>query len=118
MAVTPNDIKFRDSRANEVLSSVLGHTAVGLVVAQTRQVFDGWMYWGEESMIFFADLPIFGGSREMFLEFSEVKIPKTRYLLYNGELSFESVTPPLVFHSTRGRIKSIEKAIRDYFNRL
>ena len=118
MAVTPNDIKFRDSRANEVLSSVLGHTAVGLVVAQTRQVFDEWMYWGEESMIFFADLPIFGGSREMFLEFSEVKIPKTRYLLYNGELSFESVTPPLVFHSTRGRIKSIEKAIRDYFNRL
>ena len=118
MAVTPNDIKFRDSRANEVLSSVLGHTAVGLVVAQTRQVFDGWMYWGEESMIFFADLPIFGGSREMFLEFSEVKIPKTRYLLYNGELSFESVTPPLVFHYTRGRIKSIEKAIRDYFNRL
>ena len=118
MAVTPNDIKFRDSRANEVLSSVLGDTAVGLVVAQTRQVFDGWMYWGEESMIFFADLPIFGGSREMFLEFSEVKIPKTRYLLYNGELSFESVTPPLVFHSTRGRIKSIEKAIRDYFNRL
>ena len=118
MAVTPNDIKFRDSRANEVLSSVLGHTAVGLVVAQTRQVFDGWMYWGEESMIFFADLPIFGGSREMFLEFSEVKIPKTRYLLYNGELSFESVTPPLLFHSTRGRIKSIEKAIRDYFNRL
>ena len=118
MAVTPNDIKLRDSRANEVLSSVLGNTAVGLVVAQTRQVFDGWMYWGEESMIFFADLPIFGGSREMFLEFSEVKIPKTRYLLYNGELSFESVTPPLVFHSTRGRIKSIEKAIRDYFNRL
>ena len=118
MAVTPNDIKFRDSRANEVLSSVLGHTAVGLVVAQTRQVFDGWMYWGEESMIFFADLTIFGGSREMFLEFSEVKIQKTRYLLYNGELSFESVTPPLVFHSTRGIIKSIEKAIRDYFNRL
>ena len=118
MAMTPNDIKFRDSRANQVLTSVHGHAAVGLVVSQTRQVFDGWMYWGEESMIFFADVPIFDGTREMLLKYSEVKVPKTRYLLYNGELTFESVTPPLVFHSTRGRIKSIEKAIREYFNRL
>ena len=118
MAMTPNDIKFRDSRANQVLASVHGHAAVGLVVAQTRKVFDGWMYWGEESMIFFADDPILNGSREMLLKFAEVKIPKTKYLLYNGELSFDSATPPLVFHSTRGRIKSIEKAIRDYYNGL
>lgn len=118
MAMTPNDIKFRDSRANQVLGLVHGHAAVGLVVAQKRQVFDGWMYWGEESMIFFAEAPIFNGSREILLKYAEIKIPKTRYLLYNGELAFESVAPPLVFHSTRGRIKSIEKAIRDYFNGL
>jgi hypothetical protein len=118
MAMTPNDVKYRDSRANQVLVSVHGHAAVGLVVAKTRKVFDGWMYWGEESMIFFADTPIFDGSREMLMKFSEVKIPKTRYLLYNGELSFDSVTPSLVFHSTRGKVKLIEKAIREYFNGL
>ena len=74
------------------------------------------MYWGTESMVFFADNPIFDGSREVLFKFSDIKIPKTRYLLYNGELTFESVTPNLVFHSTRGRIKLIEKAIRNYFN--
>ena len=52
------------------------------------------------------------GSVEILLDFAAIKIPKTRYLLYNGELTFESVTPHLVFHSTRGRIKLIEKATK------
>ena len=116
MAMTPGDIKYRDSRASQLLGDVLGHAAAALVKPEIRKVFDGWMYWGTESMVFFADNPIFDGSREVLFKFSDIKIPKTRYLLYNGELTFESVTPNLVFHSTRGRIKLIEKAIRNYFN--
>ena len=118
MAMTPNDIQYRDLRASQILGLVSGHAAVGLIRSEIRKVFDGWMYWGTESMVFFADSPIFNGSRELLLDYSKIKIPKTKYLLYNGELSFESSNPPLVFHSTRGRIKSIEKAIRDYFNGL
>jgi hypothetical protein len=116
MAITPSDIKYRDARASQLLGDVLGHAAGALVKSEIRKVYDGWMYWGAESLVFFADNPIFKGSREMFLEFSTIRIPKTRYLLYNGELAFESLSPPLVFHSTRGRVKLIEKAIRNYFN--
>ena len=116
MAMSPNDIRYRDSRANQILETVLGHAAVGLVRAEFRKVYDGWLYWGPVSFVFFADQPIFNGSRELVLDYDVVKIPKSKYLLYNGELAFESVTPPLVFHSTRGRIKQIEKAIRDHFN--
>jgi len=117
MASFINDSHYRDSRAQEILGEVLGHSAVGLVRADIRKVFDGWLYWGANSFVFFADEPIFNSSRELFLTYDSVKIPKTRYLLYNGELTFETVQPPLVFHSTRGRIKLIEKSIRDYFNR-
>jgi hypothetical protein len=117
MAMLPNDIRYRDSRAGELLGTVFGHSAVGLVRAEIRTVYDGWLYWGDKSFVFFADQPIFNGSRELLLDYDFVKIPKTKYLLYNGELAFETISPPLVFHSTRGRIKLIEKAIRDYFNR-
>jgi hypothetical protein len=117
MAISQDDIRYRDARANQLLGEVLGHSAVGLVRAEIRKVFDGWLYWGNDSLVFFADMPIFNGSRELHLNYDFVKIPKTKYLLYNGELFFETLNPPLVFHSTRGRIKSIEKAIRDYFNR-
>jgi hypothetical protein len=116
MAISSGDIKFRDNRAEELLGSFLGHSAVGLVRPEFRKVYDGWLYWGVSSFVFFADEPIFNGSRELYLEYDFVKIPKTKYLLYNGELAFETITPTLYFHSTRGRIKLIEKAIRDYFN--
>lgn len=117
MAMTPDDLRFRDARAQEILGIVLGHSAVGLVRAEFRKVYDGWLYWGNESFIFIADDPIFNGSRELYLKYDLVKIPKTKYLLYNGELVFETLNPPLVFHSSRGRIKLIEKAIRDFYNR-
>lgn len=116
MGMMPNDIRFRDSVAKDKLGEVLGHTASGLVIAQTRTVFDGWLYWGKTALVFIADQPIFNGGRVYVLNYDEVKIPTTRFLLYNGELKFESVSPPLVFHSTRGRIKEIEKAIREHFN--
>lgn len=116
MAMFRDDIRYRDSRANQLLGTVLGHSAVGLVRAEIRKVFDGWLYWGPQSFVFFADEPIFDGSRELALEYDFIKIPKTKYLLYNGELAFETINPPLVFHSSRGRIKLIEKAIRDHFN--
>ena len=117
MAMSPDDIRYRNSRANQILGNVLGHSAVGLVRAEFRKVYNGWLYWGTESFVFFADEPIFDGSRELALDFDFVKIPKSKYLLYNGELAFETLNPPLVFHSSRGRIKLIEKAIRDHFNR-
>jgi hypothetical protein len=117
MAISRDDIRYRDSRAIEILGIVLGHSAVGLVRAEIRKVYDGWLYWGDDSLIFFADEPIFNGSRELHLDYDFIKIPKSKYLLYNGELMFETVNPKLVFHSSRGRIKLIEKAIRDYFNR-
>jgi hypothetical protein len=116
MAMSPDDIRYRDGRASELLGNVLGHSAVGLVRAEFRKVYDGWLYWGPKSFVFFADQPIFNGSRELHLEYEFVKIPKTKYLLYNGELAFETIEPALVFHSSRGRIKLIEKAIREYFN--
>jgi hypothetical protein len=117
MAMSPDDVRYRDGRANDLLGEVFGHAAVGLVRAEFRKVYDGWLYWGSKSFVFFADQPIFNGSRELHLEYDLVKIPKTKYLLYNGELAFESIDPTLVFHSTRGRIKLIEKAIREHFNR-
>lgn len=117
MAMSPEDIRYRDSRAHQILGTVFGHSAVGLVRAEFRKVYDGWLYWGPTSFVFFADEPIFNGSRELALDYDLVKIPKSKYLLYNGELVFETVNPPLVFHSSRGRIKLIEKAIRDHFNR-
>jgi hypothetical protein len=116
MGINPSDIRYRDAVAQQMLGNVLGHSAVGLVRANTRTVFDGWIYWGRESLVFIADDHIFNGQRELYLDFDTLKIPKTRYLLYNGELEFENFNPPLVFHSSRGRIKLIEKAIRDYFN--
>ena len=112
-----DDIRYRDSRAQEILNEVLGHSAVGLVRAEIRKVFDGWLYWGRDKFVFFADEPIFNGSRELVLDYDFVKIPKTKYLLYNGELKFETLQPHLVFHSTRNRIKLIEKAIHEHFNR-
>jgi hypothetical protein len=117
MAMSPGDIQYRDSTAKQLLGNVIGHSAVGLVRAQTRTVFDGWIYWGEASLVFIADDYIFNGQRELYLDFETLRIPKTRYLLYNGELEFQNFNPPLVFHSSRGRVKLIEKAIRDYFNR-
>lgn len=117
MAMSSDDIRYRDSRANQILGTVFGHSAVGLVRAEFRKVYDGWLYWGPTSFVFFADEPIFDGLRELTLDYDFVKIPKTKYLLYNGELAFETVKPTLVFHSSRGRIKLIEKAIRDHFNR-
>ena len=117
MGISPEDIRYRDSCASEKIGVVLGHAAVGLVRAEFRKVYDGWLYWGAESFIFFADEPIFNGSRELALDYDFVKIPKSRYLLYNGELTFETNNQSLVFHSTRGRTKLIEKAIRDHFNR-
>jgi hypothetical protein len=116
MAMSPDDLRYRDSLAAGLLGNVLGHSAVGLVRAEIRKVYDGWLYWGTESFVFIADQPIFNGSRELHLEYDFVKIPKTRYLLYNGEMAFETINPTLVFHSSRGRIKLIEKAIRDHFN--
>lgn len=117
MAMSPDDIKYRDAVAAKLIGNVLGHSAVGLVRAEFRKVYDGWLYWGTESFVFIADQPIFNGSRELHLEYDFVKIPKTRYLLYNGEMAFETINPTLVFHSSRGRIKQIENAIRDHFNR-
>ncbi len=116
MAISPEDTRYRDSLAREMLGNVLGHSAVGLVRAEIRKVYDGWLYWGKDSFVFIADQPIFNGSRDLHLEYDFVKIPKTRYLLYNGEMAFETLNPTLVFHSTRGRIKLVEKAIRDHFN--
>ena len=78
MAMTPNDIQYRDLRASQLLGLVLGHAAVGLVRSEIRKVFDGWMYWGTESMVFFADSPIFNGSRELLLDFSKIKISKLK----------------------------------------
>jgi hypothetical protein len=116
MAAFTDDIRYRDARAKEILKEVLGHSAVGLVRAEIRKVFDGWLYWGRNGFVFFADEPIFNGSRELALGYDFVKIPKTKYLLYNGELKFETLQPNLVFHSTRNRIKMIERAIHEYFN--
>jgi hypothetical protein len=116
MAMLREDICYRDGRANQLLGHVLGHAAVGLIRAEFRQVYDGWLYWGTSSFVFFADEAIFDGSRELILDYDFVKIPKTRYLLYNGEINFESINPPLVFHSSRGRVKLFEAAIRDHFN--
>ena len=76
MAMTPGDIKYRDARATQLLGDVLGHAAAALVKPEIRKVFDGWMYWGTESMVFFADNPIFDGSREILLDFAAIKIPK------------------------------------------
>ncbi|CAB4756236.1 unannotated protein [freshwater metagenome] len=118
MAMSLDDIRYRDSRANQILGIVLGHSAVGLIRAEIRKVYDGWLYWGIDSFVFFANEQIFNGSRELHLDYDFVKIPKSKYLLYNGELVFESIKPPLVFHSSRGRIKLIEKAINDHFNRI
>ena len=114
--MTPDDLRYRDRRASELLILVRGHSAVGMVRAEFRKVYDGWLYWGIDSFVFFADDPIFNGSRELHLDYDFVKIPKSKYLLYNGELEFETLDPPLVFHSSRGKIKLIEKAIRDHFN--
>ncbi len=116
MAMSSDDIRYRDARASELLGNVIGHSAVGLVRAEFRKVYDGWLYWGSKSFVYFADQPIFNGSRELHLDYDFVKIPKTKYLLYNGELAFETMNPTLVFHSSRGRVKLIEKAIRDHFN--
>ena len=118
MGMMPQDIRWRDSKATSELGEILGHTASALVVPNSRTLFDGWLYWGKERLVFIADQPIFGGQRVLSVAYEELKMPSVRYLLYNGELKFESVSPELIFHSTRRRIKEIEKAIRSHLNSL
>lgn len=118
MGITPADARFRDELASKAIGQIMGHTASALVVPQSRRLHDGWLYWGLDSLIFIADQPIFDGQRALSARYEELRMPTTKYLLYNGELKFDSVTPPLIFHSTRGRIKQVEKAIRQHLNNL
>jgi hypothetical protein len=97
--MTPSDIQYRDLRASQILGLVSGHTAVGLVRSEIRKVFDGWMYWGTESMVFFADSPIFNGSRELLLDYSKVEHPMLKDFPVEGfsEVFYDFFEDQVVF---------------------
>ncbi len=118
MGMMPRDIRFRDSVAQRALGDYFGHTAAALIDAQSRSRFDGWLYWGSGALLFIADEPIFDGQRAIVWQYEDLGMPSTRFFLYNGELTFNVFSPPLVFHSTRSRIKEIDRTIRNYLRLL
>lgn len=98
----------RDLIANRELGDSLGHTAAGLVRVDLRKVFDGYLYWNSEAMLFIADDSIFTNGNLMKLEFSDLGVPKSKYVLWNGELDFGN--GKWIFHGQKRQMKELEQA--------
>jgi hypothetical protein len=98
----------RDQIANKELGFSKGHTAAGLVRVDLRKVFDGYLYWNDLSLLFIADDNIFSSGNLLKLDFSGLGIPKSKYVLWNGELDFGNGA--WIFHGQKRQMKELEKA--------
>ena len=99
----------RDRIAASELGNPLGHTAAGLLQVELRKIHDGFLYWNHDSLLFIADEYIFRGGNLLKLKFADLGIPKSKYVLWNGELDFGS--GEWIFHGQKKHIKDLEAQI-------
>jgi len=104
-----SNFRQRDTLASQHLGMHLGHTAAGLVRTEIRKVFQGYLYWNHRSLLFIADDPIFTNGNLLKLDFDEIGIPKSKYLLWNGELDFGNGM--WIFHGQKKHIKDMESVV-------
>lgn len=97
----------RDLIATRELGFSMGHTAAGLVRTDLRKVFNGYLYWSNEALLFIADNNIFPQGNLLKLDFVQLGLPKSKYLLWNGELDFGN--GELIFHGQKRQIKELER---------
>ena len=98
----------RDLIANRELGSSKGHTAAGLLRVDLRKVFDGYLYWSDAALLFIADDKIFSQGNLLRLDFDDLGIPKSKYVLWNGELDFGNGA--WIFHGQKRQMKELEQA--------
>ena len=99
----------RDNIAAKELGEPLGHTAAGLLQVELRKIHDGYLYWSHDSLLFIADEHIFRDGKLLKLKFVDLGIPKSKYLLWNGELDFGSGA--WIFHGQKKHMKELESVI-------
>jgi hypothetical protein len=102
----------RDRIANSELGTSRGHTAAGLVRVDLRKVFNGYLYWSDDALLFIADDYIFPTGNLLRLNFKDIGRPKSKYLLWNGELEFGN--GKWIFHGQKRQIKELENACLSY----
>lgn len=98
----------RDQIASRELGKSIGHTSAGLVRVDLRKVFDGYLYWSSDALLFIADNKIFTNGNLLKLQFSALGIPKSKFILWNGELDFGGGT--WIFHGQKRQMKELEQA--------
>ena len=98
----------RDQIASMELGKSIGHTAAGLVRVDLRKVFDGYLYWSIDALLFIADNNIFTDGNLLKLEFSDLGPPKSKFVLWNGELDFGN--GKWIFHGQKRQMKELEQA--------
>ncbi len=101
--------KQRDQIASRELGMSIGHTAAGLVRVDLRKVFDGYLYWSSDALLFIADENIFTNGNLLRIEFSDLGLPKSKFVLWNGELDFGN--GKWIFHGQKRQMKELESAI-------
>ena len=106
-----NNFVERDAIATKHLGRHIGHTAAGLVRVELRKVFDGYLYWNFDSMLFIADERLFTTGNLLKLEFVNLGVPRSKYLLWNGELDFGN--GEVIFHGQKKHMKQLESVIRE-----
>ena len=97
----------RDLIANRELGFSKGHTAAGLVRTDLRKVFQGYLYWSDDALLFIADDNIFSQGNLLKLDFDDLGNPKSKYVLWNGELEFGNGA--WVFHGQKRQMKELEQ---------
>lgn len=102
----------RDQIASRELGFSKGHTAAGLVRTDLRKVFQGYLYWSDNALLFIADDNIFAQGNLLRLDFDDLGNPKSKYVLWNGELEFGNGA--WVFHGQKRQMKELERACLKY----
>jgi hypothetical protein len=104
-----SNFQQRDTIAATELGKPLGHTAAGLLQLELRKIHDGFLYWNYDSLLFIADEYIFRDGNLLKLKFADLGIPKSKYVLWNGELDFGSGA--WIFHGQKKLMKELESLI-------
>ena len=110
-----NNVSYRDAMATRTIGSFTGHTAAGWVHVQLRKVTKGWLYWNSDSLLFMLDVEPISPSDFLVLPFEEIGMPRSKYLLWNGELDF--LNGQFVFHGQRKQIRQLQGEL-DRFHTL
>ncbi len=102
----------RDLIASRELGTSRGHTAAGLVRVDLRKVFQGYLYWSDDALLFIADDNIFSQGNLLRLNFKNIGMPRSKYLLWNGELDFGN--GKWIFHGQKRQMKELEQTCLRY----